>query len=130
MFHPYILIFAYSDALKAKNIRNPSSNNITLNAINIKRIHKVSQALLTNSWQPRLTIRMLITKVNPAEYRPLTMLSSIDKIIATAMKVVFNAIFEKILDLNMLPKSRYFHNFSHGFRPNRGYHSTLNIIIT
>ena len=94
MFHPYILIFAYSDALKAKNIRNPSSNNITLNAINIKRIHKVSQALLTNSWQPRLTIRMLITKVNPAEYRPLTMLSSIDKIVATAMKVVFKILIK------------------------------------
>ena len=30
----------------------------------------------------------------------------------------------------MLPKQQYFHDFSHGFRPNRGCHSALDIIIT
>jgi retron-type reverse transcriptase len=53
-----------------------------------------------------------------------------DKIVATAIKIVFNAIFERTKGLDMLPECRYFHNFNHGFRPNRGCHSALDIIIT
>lgn len=30
----------------------------------------------------------------------------------------------------MLPSSKYFHNFNHGFRPNRGCHSALEVTIT
>lgn len=60
----------------------------------------------------------------------MTVLSPKDKIVASAMKIVFNVIFEKQRDLNMLPKHRYFHNFSHGFRPNRGCHTAIDVTIT
>ena len=46
------------------------------------------------------------------------------------MKIVFNIIFERPKNLDMLPKQQYFHDSSHGSRPNRGCHSALDIIIT
>ena len=47
---------------------------------------------------------------------------------ASAIKIVLNAVFEKHKGLDKLPKERYFHTFSHGFRPNRGCHSALDVI--
>ena len=46
------------------------------------------------------------------------------------MKIFLNTIFERPQSLDMLPKQQYFHDSSHGFRPNRGCHSALDIIIT
>ena len=125
MFNPQILIFAYADELKAKG-----GDRVTLNGINLKKIQKISEALLTGSWQPEIARRILISKKKPGEYRSLTVLSPIDKIVASAIKIVLNAIFERYPRLNMLPSSKYFHNFNHGFRPNRGCHSALDVAIT
>lgn len=130
MFSPQILIFAYADVLKAKGANTQGGDKATLNGINLKKIQKISQALLTGFWQPGIARRILIPKKKPGEYRPLTVLSPIDKIVATAMKIVLNAIFERHQRLNMLPSSKYFHNFNHGFRPNRGCHSALDVTIT
>ena len=55
---------------------------------------------------------------------------SYDRIVASAIKIVLNAIFEKQNGLDKLPKERYFHTFSHGFRPNRGCHSALDVTVT
>ena len=91
---------------------------------------RISQALLNGFWRPGIARRVLIPKKTPGEYGPLTVLSPIDKIVASAMKIVLNIIFERPKSLNMLPKQRYFHDFNHGFRPNRGCHSALDITIT
>ena len=130
MFSPQILIFAYANVLKAKGANTQGGDKATLNGINLKKIQKISQALLTGSWQPGIARRVLIPKKKPEEYRPLTVLSPIDKIVASAMKIVLNTIFERHQSLDMLHSSRYFHNFNHGFRPNRGCHSALDVIIT
>jgi len=50
--------------------------------------------------------------------------------VASAIKIVLNAIFEKQKSLDMLPKDRYFHSFSHGFLPNCRCHSVLDVTVT
>lgn len=130
MFDTRILIFAYADVLKLKGANTVSRNKITLDGINLEKIEKLSQALLDGSWYPNLAKRILISKKKPVECSHLTVLSPMDKVVTSAMKIVLNAIFEKHERLNMLPECRYFSNFSHGFRPNKGCHSALNVFIT
>ena len=130
IFNPQILIFAYVNVLKAKNAKTQGADKAILDAINLKKIQKLSQTVLTGSWQPGIVKRVLIPKKKLGEYRFLIVLSTIDKTIASAMKIVISVIFEKYQGLNMLFNSRYFHNFNHGFRPDRGCHSALNVTIT
>lgn len=130
MFCPQILIFAYADVSKAKGANTPGGDKVTLDGINLERIEKLSRALLDGSWCPGVARRVLIPKKKPGEFRPLTVLSPMDKIVASAMKIVLNIIFEKHKRLDMLPECRYFSNFNHGFRPNKGCHSALDVIIT
>lgn len=125
-----MLTFAYADVLKAKGANTPGGNKTTLDGINLKKIGEISQALFDGSWKPGLARRILISKKKPGDYRPLTVISFRDKIVANAMKIVFNIIFERPESLDMLPKQQYFHDSNHGFRPNRSCHSALDIVIT
>jgi retron-type reverse transcriptase len=130
IFDPRILIFAYADVLKAKGANTEGGDNTNLDGINLQRITELSQSLMNESWKPRIARRIMIPKKKKGEFRPLTILSPLDKIVASAMKIVLNVIFEKHKRLDTLPKNRYFHNSSHGFRPNRGCHSALDVTIT
>lgn len=130
IFDPQTLIFAYADVLKAKGANTDGGDKTSLDGMNLQKIIKLSRSLLDGSWYPGVARRVLIPKKVQGEYRPLTVLPPNDKIVASTIKMVLNVIFEKHTDLSMLPKQRYFHNFSHGFRPNKGCHSALNVIIT
>lgn len=130
MFNPQTLIFAYADVLKAKRANTDGGDKSSLDGMNLQRIKDLSRSLLDGSWHPGVARRLLIPKKVPGEYRPLTVLPPNDKIVASAMKIVFNVIFEKHAGLSMLPKQRYFNDFSHGLRPNRGCHSALDVITT
>ena len=130
IFSPQILIFAYADVLKAKGANTPDNDKASLDGINLKRIQKISQALLDGSWQPGTARRVLIPKKKCGEFRPLTVLSPMDKIVASAIKIILNTIFERPKSLNMLHECRYFNNFNHGFRPNKGCHTALDVLIT
>jgi retron-type reverse transcriptase len=127
---PRILIFAYADVIKAKGANTESSGITTLNGMNLERIMKLSKELIDGSWQAGIARRVMIPKPGTDDKRPLTVLSPYDKIVASAMKIVLNAIFERQKGLDKLPNDRYFHTFSHGFRPNRGCHSALDVTIT
>jgi retron-type reverse transcriptase len=130
MFNPQTLILAYADVLKAKGANTDGGDRTSLDGMNLQIITDLSRSLLDGSWRPGVARRVLIPKKVPGEYRSLTVLSPNDKIVASAMKIVLNVIFEKHAGLSMLPKQRYFNDFSHGFRPNRGCHSALDVTIT
>jgi retron-type reverse transcriptase len=127
---PRVLIFAYADVIKAKGANAEGGDSSTLDDMNLERIQKLSSELMNGSWQAGVARRVMISKPRTDEKRLLTVLSPYDKIVASAMKIVLNVIFEKTKGLDMLPMNRYFHNFSHGFRPNRGCHSALDVIVT
>jgi retron-type reverse transcriptase len=130
MFDPRILIFAYADVLKAKGANTEGGDKTNLDGINVQKIIELSRSLMDGSWKPSKARRVMIPKKEKGEFRPLTILAPLDKIVASAMKIVLNTIFEKHKSLDTLHESRYFHSFSHGFRPNRGCHSALDVTIT
>ena len=130
IFDPRILIFAYADVLKAKGANTEGEDITNLDGINTQRITELSRFLIDGTWKPRNARRIMIPKKKKGEFRPLTILAPLDKIVASAMKIVLNVIFEKHESLDTLTKNRYFHSFSHGFRPNRGVHSALDVTVT
>jgi len=127
---PRVLIFAYADVIKAKGANTGGGDSSTLDDMNLERIKKLSSDLMDGSWRAGVARRVMIPKPGTTDKRPLTVLSPYDKIVASAIKIVLNAIFEKQEGLDMLPKNRYFHSFSHGFRPNRGCHRALDVTVT
>jgi retron-type reverse transcriptase len=127
---PRVLIFAYADVIKAKGANTEGGDSSTLDDMNLERILKLSKELRDGSWQAGIARRVMIPKPGTTDKRPLTVLSPYDKIVASAIKIVLNAIFEKQKGLDKLPSDRYFHTFSHGFRPNRGCHSALDVTMT
>lgn len=125
-----VLIVAYADVIKAKGANTEGGDSSTLDGMNLERLQKLSKELLKGSWRAGIARRVMIPKPGTNDRRPLTVLSPYDKIVANAMKIVLNMIFERHKGLDKLPNDRYFHTFSHGFRPNRGCHSALDITIT
>lgn len=113
--------------IKVKGANTKGEDNTNLNGINIEKILEVSWSLMNGSWRPGVAKRVLISKKKSRGFRSLTVLSSYDKLVANAIKLVLNFIFEKYDGFDVLPKERYFHNFSHGFRKNRGCHSALKV---
>lgn len=125
-----VLIVAYADVVKAKGANTEGKDSFTLDGMNLEKLQKLSKELMEGSWQAGTARRIMIPKPGTNDRRPLTVLSPYDKIVANAIKIVLNMIFERHKGLDELPNDRYFHTFSHGFRPNRGCHSALDITIT
>ena len=127
---PRVLVCAYADVVKAKGANTKGGDESTLDGINVEKILALSRAVKDGSWKPGSARRVMILKPNSNEERSLTMLSPYDKVVAFSMKIVLEAIFEKHEGLDLLPATRYFHGVSHGFRPNRGCHSALDVVNT
>jgi retron-type reverse transcriptase len=125
-----VLVFAYADVIKAKGAKTEGGDSSTLDGMNLERLQNLSKELIDGSWWAGTARRVMIPKQGTNDKRPLTVLSPYDKIVANAMKIVLNMIFERHKGLDKLPDNRYFHTFSHGFRPNRGCHSALDITVT
>ena len=125
-----ILIFAYADVIQAKGVNTKGRNSSTLDGMNLERLQRLAEELMDGSWQAEIARRVMIPKPGTNDKRPFTVLSPYDKIVANAMKIVLNMIFERRKGLDKLPNDRYFHTFSHGFRPDRGCHSALDTTIT
>ena len=125
-----VLIFAYADVIKAKGANMGGRDSSTLDGMNLERLQRLAEELMDGSWQAGIARRVMIPKPGTNDKRPLTVLSPYDKIVANAMKIVLNMIFERRKGLDRLPNDRYFHTFSHGFRPDRGCHSALDTTIT
>ena len=124
------MIFAYADVIKAKGANTESGDSSTLNDMNLEKLRKLSEKLMNGSWRAGIARRVMIPKPGTDDKRPLTVLSPYDKIVASAIKIVLNAIFERLEGLDELHNDRYFHTFNHGFRPERGCHSALDVVMT
>jgi RNA-directed DNA polymerase len=82
-------------------------------------VDELADELKDGSYRPLPTRRVLIPKAgNTAEMRPLSIPSVRDRIVQAAVKIVLEPVFEA----DMLP-------CSFGFRPKRGAHDALQILI-
>ena len=120
----------YTDLIKSKSSNAKFGDFNTFDDRNLQRIIKLSNELIKGSWQAKIVQRIMVSKSGIRGKRLLPVLFPYDEIVASAMNIVFNAIFEKQKDLDMLSNDKYFHKCSHGFRINYGCHSALNVIMT
>jgi hypothetical protein len=130
IFDYHTLIYAYDNTVNVKSADILLGYTINCYGIRLKKIISLSNELRNGSWKANIARKVLIPKKRASEVRQLILLSSYDKIIAVAIKIVLNLIFEMHKELNMLPKNRYFSKFNHGFRPNKGSHTALSVIMT
>jgi retron-type reverse transcriptase len=72
----------------------------------------------------------MIPKKTPGEFRPLTVIPAYDKLVSNAIRIVFEIIYEPSNGTNYVSEHLQFDSSSHGFRPERGCHSALNVINT
>ena len=102
---PRILIFAYVDVINAKGANTKGGESTTLNDMNLERVLNLSKELKNGSWRAGTARRVMISKLGTDDRRPLTVLSLYDKIVASAIKIVLNAILRsrKVL-INCLRK--------------------------
>lgn len=130
IFSYEILMIAYSEILKAKNDKITVKDSLFLNEINANRIYDLSKNLINGAWKPGNVRRIAVLQTNTTELRPFTVLWTLDKIVAIALKLVFTLIFEKRFNFDFLPQKSYFHDASHGFRSGRSCHTALNVVTT
>jgi retron-type reverse transcriptase len=81
-------------------------------------LDEVADELRNGRWRPLPSRRVLIPKPGSAEKRPLSIPSVRDRVVAAAMKIVLEPIFEA----DFLP-------CSFGFRPKRSAHDALQVLI-
>lgn len=124
------MIVAYVDIIKVKEAKTEGEDSYTLDSMNFDKLQKLAAKLMNGFWRAGIARRVMISKPEINDKIFLTILSPHDKIVANAMKIVLNTIFERRKGLDKLPKDRYFHTFSHGLRSGRGCHSALGMTIT
>ena len=130
IFNPHTLIYAYGVVVKSTSVITRKDDGINLDEINQQKIIKLSNDLFRGVWKVSIARRILIPKKKKDETRSLNILPLYDKIIATAIQIILNIVFEKHSRLNLLPKNRYFTKDNHGYRFNKGCHTALNVILT
>lgn len=81
-------------------------------------LDEVAAVLREGRWRPAPARRVFIPKPGSVERRPLSIPSVVDRIVQAAMKIVLEPVFEA----DMLP-------CSYGFRPKRGPHDALQVLI-
>lgn len=93
------------------------TDGITLDGFSYTTIGNMIQSLRDESFQFKPARREYIPKSN-GKLRPLGVASPRDKIVQEIIHLILEAIYDS-------PHGPYFHDSSHGFRPNRSCHSAL-----
>lgn len=112
-----ILIRAYELIKSNPGNITPGSNKQTLDGISIAWLEKTSILLKTGKFKFKSTRRTIISKIGQTELRLLEVTNLRDKVVQKAILIVLECIYEPIFVKN-----------SHGFRPNLGIHSALQIV--
>lgn len=115
---PKTLTLAYHNIKSKPGNMTPGSDNLTLDGMSKSLIYSIAAALVSGEFQFKPARRVFIPKAK-GKTRPLAIASPRDKIVQEAMRLVLEAVFEPT-----------FSDLSHGFRPNRSYHSALKVVST
>jgi group II intron reverse transcriptase/maturase len=108
-----ILFGAYHEISYNPGNQTPGSKGLTLDGIPQNKIRKLTLELKNETFQFKPSQKLWIPKAN-GNWRPIGIPTTLDKIVQKAMALLLELIYEPD-----------FSRFSHGFRPNRGYHTAL-----
>ena len=117
MYKEDVYILAYERIKSAPGNMTPGSDDTTIDGISMKMIHTIIQEMRTEQFQFKPVRTVYIPKAN-GKKRKLGIPSTRDKIVQEVIRLILEGIYDS-------PNGAYFHETSHGFRPNRSCHTAL-----
>jgi len=118
MFNEEYYKNAYESIKSRGSSMTPGSDKETFDGLSTEKIKGIIESLKDRSFQFKPSKRITIMKPDGKE-RNLGIPSATDKLVQRVMKDIIEGVYEPI-----------FLNSSHGFRPNRGTHTALEVIRT
>src|SRR5213080_4723843 len=95
----------------------PGTDGMTLDGWSLTTIRAIIQEMQTEHFQFKPVRTVFIPKAN-GKMRKLGIPSTRDKIVQEVIRLILEGIYDS-------PQGPYFHDASHGFRPNRSCHTAL-----
>ncbi len=117
MYKEDLYILAYERIKSAPGTLPPGSDKQTIDGFSLRAIHTIIQEMRTEQFQFKPVRTVYIPKSN-GKKRKLGIPSTRDKIVQEVIRIILECIYDS-------PKGPYFHEMSHGFRPNRSCHTAL-----
>jgi len=112
-----LYIVAYERIKSAPGNMTPGSDGKTIDGTSMKEIHSLIQEMQTEQFQFKAVRTVYIPKAN-GKMRKLGIPSTRDKIVQEVIRIILECIYDS-------PGGPYFHEASHGFRPDRSCHTAL-----
>jgi len=117
MYKEDLYIIAYERIKSAPGNLTPGSDKRTIDGFSLNTIHEIIQEMRTEQFQFKPVRTIYIPKSN-GKKRKLGIPSTRDKIVQEVIRTILECIYDS-------PKGPYFHETSHGFRPNHSGHTAL-----
>ena len=117
MYKEDLYIIAYERIKSAPGNLTPGSDKQTIDGFSLDTIHEIIQEMRTEQFQFKPVRTVYIPKSN-GKKRKLGIPSTRDKIVQEVIRTILECIYDS-------PKGPYFHETSHGFRPNQSCHTAL-----
>lgn len=118
LYNRELYVIAYENLKSNKGALTPAADpDATLQGFSLERIDKLIEQMRNQSWKPKLARQILIPKAGKKTLRPLGIQGPEDKIVQEVVRMILEAIYNKLFDKN-----------SYGFRPNLGCHDALKFI--
>ena len=117
MYKHDLYILAYERIKSAPGNMTPGTDGKTLDGFSLHMIDEIIEEMRTEQFQFKPVRTVYIPKAN-GKKRKLGIPSTRDKIVQEVIRLILECIYES-------PHGSYFHDASHGFRPNRSCHTAL-----
>lgn len=117
MYRPDLYILAYERIKSKPGNMTPGTDGQTLDGFSLEAIHTIIQEMRSEQFQFKPARTSFIPKTN-GKMRKLGIPCVRDKVVQEAMRLILEAIYDS-------PYGAYFHETSHGFRPNHSCHTAL-----
>ncbi len=117
MYKEDVYILAYERIKSAPGNMTPGTDGKTIDGISMRMIQNIIQEMRTEQFQFKPVRTVYLPKPN-GKKRRLGIPSTRDKIVQEVIHIILECIYDS-------PKGPYFHEASHGFRPDRSCHTAL-----
>jgi group II intron reverse transcriptase/maturase len=117
MYKEDMYILAYERIKSAPGNMTPGTDGKTIDGISMRMIQNIIQEMRTEQFQFKPVRTVYLPKPN-GKKRRLGIPSTRDKIVQEVIRIILECIYDS-------PKGPYFHEASHGFRPDRSCHTAL-----
>lgn len=117
MYKEDLYILAYERMKSAPGNMTPGTDGKTLDGFSLHLIEEIIEQMRTEQFQFQPVRTVYIPKAN-GKKRKLGIPSTRDKIVQEVIRLILECIYDS-------PHGPYFHDSSHGFRPNRSCHTAF-----